>query len=129
VLQTASQEINTNGIQMSIVMSDAAAFAQALYPAAQGGVLRLRSADADVEPQEAGLSITNFLTTGTAPAGGETPTAGETPTGLLVSTSEDHIILSLNGAPAAEAWVEKDGQTLARLSGLVYNGMLTLESL
>jgi hypothetical protein len=120
ILSVASQEIaGQNNSEIHVVLADAAAFALALYPAAQGGLLRLRTDVEGVEPEEAAFYITGFIT--------DASSGEEKPVGLKMSVPADHVLLSFDNAGPCEAWVEKDNQTLARILGLVYGGMFTLD--
>ncbi|MDR0750876.1 MAG: DUF6261 family protein, partial [Tannerellaceae bacterium] len=98
-LSVASQEaVGQSGNEtMHITLADAEAFARALYPAALGGVLQVRSSVAGVEPEEAGFAITDFLTEAGAPAGEEKPV------GLLASVPAGKTLNPLDGADPCEA--------------------------
>ncbi|MDR3140500.1 MAG: DUF6261 family protein [Tannerellaceae bacterium] len=116
VLAVASQETPSPRV-MYVFPADVAAFAEALCPAAAGGVLAL------VQTGEAPAlcPITGFKT--------ETVEGEETVKGLeAASPSEYHTFFSpFYNDGACDAWVEKDGETLARFTGMAYPGMTRIE--
>ncbi|MDR0749988.1 MAG: DUF6261 family protein [Tannerellaceae bacterium] len=113
VLQVASQELFSDNMGMTVTASNPAAFAAALYPGAQGGLLRLRTDATDVEPAEPDFHIDSFLM----------GSGGETPGGLKASVPDGYFFLSSPETNPCEAWVEKDGVVLARFTGMIYDGL------
>ncbi|MDR1624043.1 MAG: DUF6261 family protein [Tannerellaceae bacterium] len=116
VLAVASQEVPSQEV-MYVYPAAAAAFAEALYPAAAGGVLILEQTG----EAPALFPITGFKTV--------TVEGVDTVTGLEVAPpSVNHIIFSpFDDDGPCEAWVEKDGEELARFTGMRYPGMMTLD--
>jgi hypothetical protein len=115
-LAVASQEAPSTTV-MYVFPADVAAFTQALYPAAQGGVLTLEQAG----ETPALCPITGFRT---VKENGVDVIAGLE----VASPSANRTFFSPfdNDGPC-EAWVEKDGETLARFTGMAYPGMITME--
>ncbi|MDR0750939.1 MAG: DUF6261 family protein [Tannerellaceae bacterium] len=115
-LAVASQEVLSD-TEMYIYPADVAAFAQALYPAAAGGVLILeQTGEAPVL-----FPITGFKTE--SEGGADTVKALE-----VASPSANHSFISpFTSEGPCQAWVEKDGEELARFTGMAYPLMLVLD--
>ncbi|MDR3141024.1 MAG: DUF6261 family protein [Tannerellaceae bacterium] len=115
-----SHEVMSNmGTQMSLRAGDAQAFAAALYPAAEGGALRLTALDTESpeEPQEYPVAGFLFASDGT------------TPEGLVVDAPDAATAFSkpFDGTSEAGGEVFKDGGLLATLRGLQFPGYMKLE--
>ncbi|MDR0750454.1 MAG: hypothetical protein LBF62_12925, partial [Tannerellaceae bacterium] len=116
-LAVASQEVLSD-TAMYVYPANVAAFAQALYPAAAGGVLVLKQAgEAPVL-----FPVTGFKTE--SEGGADAVKALE-----VASPSANHSFISpFTGEGPCEAWVEKDGEELARFTGMAYPLMLVLDA-
>jgi hypothetical protein len=97
------------GVQMSLRAADIAAFAAALYPGAQNGLLRLTRTGTENGED---FPIAGFLM----------EADGSTPAGLLVDAPDIYtfFIKPFNGTDPAEAAVYKDGELLATLTGVLF---------
>ncbi|MDR0750373.1 MAG: DUF6261 family protein [Tannerellaceae bacterium] len=119
ILAVASQEVlSDTAMYIYPAAADADAFAQALYPAAAGGVLLLEQAgEAPVL-----FPVTGFKTE--SEGGADTVKALE-----VASPSANHSFISpFTGEGPCQAWVEKDGEELARFTGMAYPLMLVLDA-
>ncbi|MDR0749236.1 MAG: DUF6261 family protein [Tannerellaceae bacterium] len=118
-LAVASQEVLSDTVMYIYpAAADADAFAQALYPAAAGGVLLLEQAgEAPVL-----FPVTGFKTE--SEGGADTVKALD-----VASPSANHSFISpFTGEGPCQAWVEKDGEELARFTGMAYPLMLALDA-
>ncbi|MDR0748191.1 MAG: hypothetical protein LBF62_01305, partial [Tannerellaceae bacterium] len=117
LFHVASQEAPQSGEVMYVTATDAAAFAAALYPAAAGGSLILKNA-----AEEAILPIAGFKMEVDGD-GSQTPAALE----AAPPSASSYFLSPLLSEGPAEAWIEKDGNVLARLSGMVYPNMYSFD--
>ncbi|MDR0749805.1 MAG: hypothetical protein LBF62_09575, partial [Tannerellaceae bacterium] len=116
-LAVASQEAPSQEV-MYVFPADVAAFAEALYPAAGGGVLILEKTG----EAPALFPITGFKTE--SEGGEDTVKALE-----AASPSVNHSFISpFTGEGSCGAWVEKDSDVLARFTGMAYPLMLVLDA-
>ncbi|MDR0749204.1 MAG: DUF6261 family protein [Tannerellaceae bacterium] len=117
LFHVASQEVPESGEVMYVTATDAAAFAAALYPAATGGSLILKSA-----AEEAILPIAGFKMEADGD-GNQTPAALE----AAPPSANRYFLSPLLSEGPAEARIEKDGAVLARLSGMVFPNMYSFD--
>lgn len=124
-LAIAAQEIlgqhpnMTNmGTQMSLAAADAGAFADALYPAAEGGVVRLTPADTESSEDPQDYPVAGFLLA-----------EGTTPVGLIVNGPRAGTVFykPFEGEGEAEGEVFRDGALIATLTGLQLPGYMTID--
>jgi hypothetical protein len=117
LLHVASQETPQGGRAMYVVTTSFAAFAAALYPVAEGGSLVLRSAT-----EEAVFPIAGFKMEDDG-EGGQRPAALE----AAPPSANRYFDSPFYDEGPSEAWVEKDGEQLARFVGMIFPGMYSLE--